>query len=77
MAVFPIDDHLLGVHILLVVFFLNTTLNAQNHRTSGIDDLNIVPSSSFIGFRRFAMCSEQYLGIMKMIELLMVDSDES
>ena len=60
MTGFPKDDNLLLTFcflfvILRVVLLLDAALQLEHHRTSRIDNLNIVLASQSIRLRRFAM----------------------
>ena len=72
---FLTEDHdLRGVFIIL---FLDALLELEHHRTGGIDDLDVVLTGELIGLRGFAMGTQQYLDIMQLAHIIVIDGDQS
>ena len=72
------DDLLVfPVRAFRIKFLLDAFLQAQDHRTGGIDDFYIVLPCLLVGLRRFAVGSEQYFHVVKPSESFMVDGDKS
>ena len=57
--------------------FFDFLLQLQDHGTGGIDDLDVVAVRYLVGFGRFAMGTEQDLHVVELLELVVVDGDES
>ncbi len=55
---------------------LDATLQLQHHRTSGIDNLNVVAACHLISGRRLAVGTQQYLHVMQVLKVGMCDSDQ-
>ena len=75
MSVLAIDDNLLVGR--LVKLLLDALLQAKHHRASRIDDFDVVLSGQLVGGRWLSVCPEQYLHVMQLGELFVVDGDEA
>ena len=56
------NDLRVGVGIEL---FLDALLQLQYHRTSGINNLDVVATGKFVGFGWLAMCTQQHFHIVQ------------
>ena len=56
---------------------MNALLDAEHHRTCGINKLDVVGAGYGIGLRRLTVGSQQYTHVVKMTELLVIDGDKS
>ena len=52
-------------------------LELEHHRTSGIDNLDMITTGKFISLWGLSMSAQQHLHIVKLAHLLVVDGDES
>ena len=56
---------------------LDTALQGEDHRPSGIDDLYIILPGNLISLGRLAIGTEQHLCVVQLTQLLVVDGDKS
>ena len=77
MTGFSIDNDLFVLGIFLIIFLFDFLLQAEYYRTSGINDFNIVAACDFISFGWFSVGTQQNFGIVQMIKVIMIDSDEA
>lgn len=59
-----------------VILFLDTLLQLQYHRTGCIDNLDVVTACQFVGGWGLTMSTQQYLYIVELCHLFMVDGDK-
>ena len=77
MSVLSVYHDLSAMLRVVVVLLLDALLQAEHHRTSGIDDFDVVLACQFVGGRWFAMGAEQHLHVVQLGKLLVVDGDEA
>lgn len=70
------DDLFLSIVFLLILLF-DTFLQAKYYRTGRIDNFNIIFVSCYISFGRLTMSAKQYFCVVQLLELFMIDGDES
>ena len=74
MSLFPEDDNLSGACLILL---LDALLQLEHHRARSVDNLDIVLTSQLIGLRGLAMSAQQYLHMVQLTHLVVIDGDES
>ena len=72
MSILAEDDYLHPVAFCLV-HAPDLTLELEDHRTGGINDLDIIALGKLIGLWRLAMGAKQHFGVVKVDELLGTD----
>ena len=77
MPAFAVDHDLCLVGIPGVVCLFYFSLQLQYDRAGGIDNLDFILLGDPIGFRRFAMGTQQYFYVVQMPQLVVVDCDQS
>ena len=77
MTVLAEDDDLFFVLSISIIFLLDTFLQVQNHRTSGINQVDGMLSSKGLSGRRLTMSPKQNLGIMNVLHLVVIDGHKS
>ena len=60
-----------------VVLPLDASLQLQHHWAGGIDNLDVVALRQLIGRRRLTMCPQQHLCSVQLLQVVVVDGDES
>ena len=61
----------------IVVLLLDAALQGEDHGAGGIDDLDVVLPGDLVGGGWLAVGTEQHLGVMELLELLVVDGDKT
>ena len=67
------DDNLPSACLIL---FFDTLLELEHHRTGRIDDLDVIPTSEFVGLWGLTMSTQQHFHIVEFTHLFMVDGDK-
>ena len=72
---FLTEDHdLRGVFIIL---FLDALLELEHHRTSGINDLDVVLTGELVGLRGLTVGTQQHLHVVQLAHIIVIDGDQS
>ena len=77
------EDHdlLLAICFLIfiprIILFLDAALQLEHHRTSSINNLNIVLAGQRIRLWRFTMRTQQHLRIMQLLEVVMINGNQT
>ena len=62
---------------IIIILLLDAPLQLQHHWTGGVDDLNVMTFSQFIGLWRFAMRSQQHFHVVKSGEVVVIDGHQT
>ena len=76
MSVLSVNYDLFFVEVLLHILLFDPFLQAEYHRTRGIDDFDIIFFGNDIGFGWFAMGTQKHFGVMELFELFMIDGNQ-
>ena len=58
------------------VLSLDAVLQLEDHGAGSIDDLDVVALCQLVGLGRFAVCSQEHLRIVQLVEVVVVDGDK-
>jgi len=76
MTVLTKDDNLFFVLSISIILLLDAFLKVQHHGASGVNQVDGMLAGKCVGRWRFAMGTEQDLGIVDVAHLVVIDGDE-